>query len=70
MLNNMELKDIQEIESKYYMRPILEKINSQPSTVTKSNSLNGMEIIAGGNITIPIDIRVVETIISTKRNGR
>ena len=28
MLNNMELKDIQEIESKYYMRPILEKINS------------------------------------------
>lgn len=27
MLNNIELKDIQNIESKYYMKPIIESIN-------------------------------------------
>ena len=43
--------------------------SSQPFTVTKSSSLNGSAMVAGGSIIIPIDIRVLDTIISMSRNG-
>ena len=39
----------------------------QPSTRTKSISLKGRAMVDGGSITIPIDIRVDETIISIIR---
>ncbi len=40
-----------------------------PSTKIKSMSLKGMEIITGGSIIIPIDIRALATIISITING-
>jgi hypothetical protein len=40
-----------------------------PSTSTKSNNLNGIEITTGGIIIIPMDIRVEATIKSTIING-
>ena len=47
----------------------VENKSSQPFTTTNSNSLNGIEIIDGGSITIPIDISTLETIISITKNG-
>src|SRR5262245_60122444 len=44
-------------------------IRCQPSTITNSSSLNGSEIITGGSISMPIDIRVLETTMSMIRNG-
>ena len=41
----------------------------QPSTRTKSMILNGIEIIDGGSIIIPIAIRVEEITISMTRKG-
>ena len=41
----------------------------QPSTITNNNTLNGIEIITGGNIIMPIDISVDATIISMTMNG-
>ena len=43
--------------------------SDQPSTSTNSSSLNGSEIIAGGSIIMPIDIRVDATTRSMIRNG-
>ena len=41
----------------------------QPSTSTNIMILKGNEIIEGGSIIIPIDIRVLETTISMIRKG-
>ncbi len=41
----------------------------QPSTITNSNNLNGSEIITGGNMNIPMDIRVLATTMSIIKNG-
>lgn len=41
----------------------------QPSTSTKSISLNGMEIWTGGSIIIPIDMRMLATTMSIMMNG-
>ena len=41
-----------------------------PSTITNSKTLNGNEIIIGGNIIIPIESSTLETIISIMRKGR
>ena len=41
----------------------------QPSINTNSSILKGSEIIAGGSIIIPIDIRVEETTKSITRKG-
>ena len=41
----------------------------QPSTKTKKMSLKGSEIITGGNIIIPIDIKTEATTMSIIRNG-
>ena len=41
----------------------------QPSTITNKSILNGIEIITGGNIIMPIDINVDATIISMTMNG-
>src|SRR5580765_4056349 len=41
----------------------------QPSTMTNSRILNGSEIIAGGNCSIPIESSVVDTTRSISRNG-
>ena len=38
--------------------------------MTKNDSLNGNETIAGGTIIIPIDIRMAATTRSIIRNGR
>ena len=48
----------------------LEKSRFHPSTVIKSKSLKGIDTMAGGNITIPIAIRVVDTTTSIKRKGK
>ena len=45
-------------------------IKVQPSTITKRISLNGKEIITGGNIIIPIAIKTEATIISITMNGK
>jgi len=42
---------------------------SQPSTKTKSNILKGKEIIMGGSINIPTDIRILETTTSIIKKG-
>jgi hypothetical protein len=42
----------------------------QPSTSTNKRILNGSEIITGGNMTMPIDIRTLATTISIMINGR
>ena len=44
-------------------------IRSHPSATTKSRILNGIDIVVGGSIIIPIDIRVDATTISMIRNG-
>jgi hypothetical protein len=44
-------------------------IKFHPSTKINNNILNGNEIITGGSIIIPIDIKVLDTIISITRNG-
>ncbi len=41
----------------------------QPSTITNSSTLKGIEIITGGSIIIPIDMSVDATIISITMNG-
>lgn len=42
---------------------------NQPSMSTKKMSLKGREMITGGNIIIPMAIRLEATIISMMRNG-
>ncbi len=44
-------------------------IKPQPSTNTKSISLNGIEIIIGDNIIMPIDINTLDTIRSMTTKG-
>ena len=44
-------------------------MRSQPSATTNKRILNGIEIVVGGSIIIPIDIRVDATTISMIRNG-
>ena len=44
-------------------------IRPQPSTNTKSSSLNGSEIIIGDSIIIPIDMRTLATTRSIMMNG-
>jgi hypothetical protein len=41
----------------------------QPSTSTKRRSLNGMEMMTGGSIIIPMDMRIDATIMSITRKG-
>src|SRR5699024_6586629 len=41
----------------------------QPSTKTNKSILNGREIITGGSIIIPIDIKTLATAISITKNG-
>ena len=43
--------------------------NAQPSTITKSNSLNGSETITGGIIIMPSAIRAPLTTMSITRKG-
>ena len=45
-------------------------IRYQPSTMTNSSILNGIETITGGSCIIPIDSRTLETARSIIRNGR
>lgn len=47
MLNNIEIKTLQEIENKYYMQPMLESIIKD----LKNNKLNLQEVL-----TISMDI--------------
>src|SRR3546814_13602727 len=42
----------------------------QPSTSTKKISLKGSEIITGGSIIMPIDMRIEATTMSMMRKGR
>src|SRR5262249_5751240 len=42
----------------------------QPSTSTKKMSLKGSEMVTGGSIIMPIDMRIEETTRSMMRNGR
>src|SRR5262249_46388542 len=44
--------------------------SSQPSTRTKSRSLNGSEITTGGSIIMPMAMRTLATTMSSTRNGR
>jgi hypothetical protein len=44
-------------------------IRFQPSTITNSNILKGIDIIIGGSIIIPIDIKVLDTTISIIKKG-
>jgi hypothetical protein len=49
---------------------ISELITSRhPSTRRKRRILNGMEMSTGGNIIIPIDMRMLEMTMSMMRNG-
>ncbi len=41
----------------------------QPSTRTKRRSLKGIDIMTGGSIIIPIDIKIDATIMSITRKG-
>jgi hypothetical protein len=45
-------------------------VSPHPSTSTNNNSLNGIEIIAGGNMNIPMDISTDATTASITMNGR
>ena len=44
-------------------------IRPQPSTSTKSNNLNGNEIIMGDSIIMPIDMRTLATTKSMMMKG-
>ena len=44
-------------------------ISDQPSTSTNSISLNGMEIIIGDSIIMPMDMSTLATIRSITRKG-
>lgn len=44
-------------------------IRYHPSTITKNISLKGNEMMTGGSIIIPIDIRILATTMSMIRNG-
>ena len=44
-------------------------ISAQPSTTTKSSSLNGSDTIVGGTIIMPIAISEALTSMSSTRNG-
>ena len=46
------------------------EIKYHPSTNTKKTILKGREIITGGNIIIPIDIKIEAVTISMIRKGR
>jgi hypothetical protein len=48
----------------------LEIVRLQPSTKTKSSNLNGSEIIAGGNMNMPILINTEATTVSMMMKGR
>ncbi len=48
----------------------LENSSSQPFRDTNKSSLNGMEIMDGGSITMPMDISVQDTTMSISRKGR
>src|SRR5690606_28977933 len=41
----------------------------QPSTRTKTISLKGSEISAGGSVIMPIEVRIAATTMSRTRNG-
>ena len=45
-------------------------VRLHPSTKTNSNSLKGSEIIAGGNMNIPMLISTLATTVSMMMNGR
>ena len=45
-------------------------IRYQPSTITKSSILSGIETITGGSCIIPIESKTLETARSITRNGR
>ncbi len=47
----------------------VENTSSQPLMLINSSSLKGVEIMDGGSITMPMDIRVEATIMSTSKNG-
>jgi len=47
----------------------VENKRDQPSIIMKRSSLNGIDIIDGGSIIIPIDISVDETTISISIKG-
>ena len=44
-------------------------ISAQPSTTTKSSSLNGSDTIVGGTIIMPIAMSEALTSMSSTRNG-
>ena len=44
-------------------------VSPQPSTRTNIIILKGREIMEGGSITMPMDIRVLETTMSMMRKG-
>ena len=45
-------------------------IKFHPSAITNRSILNGVDIVVGGSIIIPIDISVEDTTISITINGR
>ena len=45
-------------------------IKLHPSAITNNKILNGIDIVVGGSIIIPMDIRVEDTTISITMNGR
>ncbi len=47
----------------------VENSSSHPFRAINSSSLNGMEIILGGSIIMPMDISVEATITSIRTNG-
>ncbi len=55
----------------YITKPFIIEIiiKFQPSAKTNSKILNGIEIVVGGSIIIPIDIKVDATTISITING-
>lgn len=55
----------------YYLKLVTNDLTNkfQPSAKINIKILNGNEIIAGGNIIIPKDIRMLDTTISIIRNG-
>ena len=54
----------------YLKLTIKDRIKScQPSTMTNSNILNGIEIMTGGSIIMPMPISVLATIMSMTING-
>ena len=50
-------------------RTSVENSSDQPSSIIKSRILKGVEIMEGGSITMPMLIRVEETMMSMSRKG-